>query len=92
MDKPLKLKKAHLVYFVVKDSPKARDYRFGYKRTPEEALKYRVGQWFRSSKDNKLHRKFFRAFDTREEAEALMSKFNKELMENCPWNHYEIVK
>ena len=89
----LKLKKAHLVYFVVKDSPKAMDYRFGYQRTPESALKFRVGQWLRSSKDNKLHRRMFgRGYDTREEAEALMSKYNKELMESCPWNHYEVVK
>ena len=45
----MKLKKAHLVYFVQKDSPKRMDYRFNYERTPESALKYRLGQWIRGS-------------------------------------------
>lgn len=40
----MKLKKAHLVYFVQKDSPKRMDYRFNYEHTPESALKYRLGQ------------------------------------------------
>lgn len=88
----LKLKKAPLVYFVMKDSPKARDYRFGYQRTPESALKYHIGQW-RRGHDDKLHRYMFsKGYDTREEAEALASKYNKELIETHTWNHYEVVK
>lgn len=90
----IKLKKAHLVYFVQKDSPRRMDYRFNYQRTPESALKYRIGQWV--SKDyytDKLVKKIYsKGYDTREEAEAVMSKYNKELMKNCPWNHYEIAK
>lgn len=93
MDSILKLKKAPLVYFVCKDRPLRMDYRFGYKRTPESELKYRVGQWWRSSNSGKLVRHMRPlAYDTREEAEAVMSKYNKELMENCPWEHYEIAK
>ena len=88
----LKLKKAPLIYFVVKDSPKRMDYKFGYKPTPESALKYHIGQWQRGH-DDKLHRYMFtKGYDTREEAEALMSKYNKELMESFPWKHYEVVK
>lgn len=40
----MKLKKAHLVYFVQKESPKRMDYRFGYQRTPEFALLFQLGQ------------------------------------------------
>lgn len=86
----LKLKKAHRVYFVQKDSPKRMDYRFNYERTPESALKFHVGQWVR--KDHKLVKRIFsKRYDTREEAEAVVSKYNKDLMESCPWNHYEVV-
>lgn len=41
----MKLKKAERVYFVQKDTPKRMDYRFGYNRTPESALKYHLAQW-----------------------------------------------
>ena len=90
----LKLKKAHLVYFVIKDSPKRMDYRFGYKRTPESELKFRIGQWRCTDYyTNKLVRHIFpKGYDTREEAEALASKYNEELLKTCPWEHYEVVK
>ena len=38
----MKLKKAPHVYFVQKDTPRRRDYRFGYEHTPKSALKYRL--------------------------------------------------
>ena len=88
----MKLKKAHLVYFVQKDSPKLMDYRFNYERTPESALKYRLGQWIRSSNGKLKKRIFMKGYDTRKEAEALMSKYNEELVKNCYWNKYEVVK
>lgn len=88
----MKLKKAHLVYFVQKDSPLRMDYRFNYERTPESALKYRIGQWWRGD-NGKLKKHFFvKRYDTREEAEALASKYNEELVKNCPWKKYEIAK
>ena len=88
----MKLKKAHLVYFVQKDSPLRMDYRFNYERTPESALKYRIGQWWRGD-NGKLVKHFFpKRYDTREEAEALASKYNEELVKSCPWNKYEIAK
>ena len=88
----MKLKKAHLVYFVQKDSPKRMDYRFNYERTPESALKYRIGQWIRGEND-KLQKKIYsKGYDTREEAQALVDKYNEQLMKSCPWNKYEIVK
>ena len=90
--KQMKLKKAHLVYFVQKDSPKLMDYRFNYERTPESALKYRLGQWIRSSNGKLKKRIFMEGYDTRKEAEALMSKYNEELVKNCYWNKYEVVK
>ena len=90
--KQMKLKKAHLVYFVQKDSPKLMDYRFNYERTPESALKYRLGQWIRSSNGKLKKRIFMKGYDTRKEAEALMSKYNEELVKNCYWNKYEVVK
>ena len=31
-------------------------------------------------------------YDTRKEAETLMSKYNEELVKNCYWNKYEVVK
>ena len=91
----MKLKKAHLVYFVQKDSPKRMDYRFGYNRTPESALKYHLAQWVSPSfyTTKKLVKKIYpKAYDTREEVEAIASKFNEDLLRNCPWEHYEIVK
>lgn len=88
----MKLKKAHLVYFVQKDSPKQMDYRFNYERTPESALKYRIGQWIRGDNDKLKKRIFSKGYDTREEAEALVSKYNEELMKSCPWNKYEVIK
>ena len=88
----MKLKKAHLVYFVQKDSPLRMDYRFNYERTPESALKFRIGQWWRGD-NGKLVKHFFpKRYDTREEAEALASKYNEELVKSCPWNKYEIAK
>jgi len=88
----LKLKKAHLVYFVIKDSPKRMDYRFGYKRTPESELKFRIGQWWRGHNGKLKRHMFTKGYDTREEAEALASKYNEELLKTCPWEHYEVVK
>ena len=88
----MKLKKAHLVYFVQKDSPKRMDYRFNYERTPESALKYRLGQWIRGSNGKLKKRIFIEGYDTRKEAEVLMSKYNEELVKNCYWNKYEVVK
>ena len=87
----MKLKKAHLVYFVQKESPKQMDYRFGYKRTPELKLLFQLGQWIRGS-NGKLKKRFLGGFKTRAEAEALMSKYNEELVRDCPWNKYEEVK
>ena len=87
----MKLKKAHLVYFVQKESPKQMDYRFGYKRTPESALLFQLGQWIRGS-NGKLKKRFLGGFKTRKEAEALMSKYNEELVKICPWEHYEEAK
>ena len=69
----MKLKKAHLVYFVQKDSPLRMDYRFNYQRTPESALKYRIGQWIRGSNGKLKKRIFMKGYDTREEAAATMS-------------------
>ena len=90
----MKLKKAHLVYFVQKDTPRHMDYRFGYKPTPESALKYHLAQWI--SKDyysKKLVKKIYpKGYDTREEAEAIASKYNEELVKSCPWEHYEEAK
>jgi hypothetical protein len=90
----VKLKKAHLVYFVQKDTPRRMDYRFNYERTPESALKYRIGQWVSHDYySNRLVKKIFpKGYDTREEAEAVMSEYNRQLMESCPWAHYEITK
>ena len=88
----MKLKKAHLVYFVQKDSPKRMDYRFNYERTPESALKYHLGQWIRDSNGKLKKRIFMKGYDTRKEAEALMSKYNEELVKKCHWNKYEAVK
>ena len=88
----MKLKKAHLVYFVQKESPKRMDYRFGYQRTPESALKYRIGQWIRGSNGKLKKRIFMKGYDTREEAWAFASRYNEELIRDCPWEHYEIVK
>lgn len=92
MDKPLKLKKAPNVYFVQKDTPKRMDYRFNYERTPESALKYRVAQWWRGDNGKLKKHIFMKRYDTREEAEAIASKFNEELVKSCPWNKYEVVK
>lgn len=90
----MKLKKAHLVYFVQKDTPRHMDYRFGYKPTPESALKYHLAQWI--SKDyysKKLVKKIYpKGYDTHEEAEAIASKYNEELVKSCPWEHYEEAK
>lgn len=90
----MKLKKAHRVYFVQKDTPRRMDYRFGYKRTPESALKYHLAQWI--SKDyysRKLVKKIYpKEYDTREEVEAIASKYNEELVQSCPWEHYEEAK
>ena len=90
----MKLKKAHLVYFFQKDTPRRMDYRFGYGPTPPEALKYHLAQWI--SKDyysTRLYKKIYpKAYDTREEVEAIASKFNEELVKSCPWEKYEIVK
>lgn len=90
----MKLKKAHLVYFVQKDSPKRMDYRFGYERTPESALKYHLAQWIcKDYYSSKLVKKIYpKAYDTREEVEAIASKYNEELMKSCPWEHYEEAK
>ena len=88
----MKLKKAHLVYFVQKDSPKRMDYRFNYERTPESTLKYHLGQWIRGSNGKLKKRIFMKGYDTCKEAEALMSKYNEELVKNCYWNKYEVVK
>ena len=88
----MKLKKAHLVYFVQKDSPLRMDYRFGYQRTPESALKYRIGQWWRGDNGKLKKHIFSKGYDTRAEAEALASKYNEELMKSCPWNKYEVTK
>ena len=90
----MKLKKAHLVYFVQKDTPRRRDYRFGYERTPKSALKYHLAQWIsKDSYSSKLFKKIYpKAYDTREAVEAIASKFNEELIKSCPWEKYEIVK
>ena len=88
----MKLKKAPHVYFVQKDTPLRMDYRFNYQRTPESALKYRVAQWWRGDNGRLKKHIFSKGYDTREEAEAIVSKFNEELVKSCPWNHYEVVK
>lgn len=88
----MKLKKAPHVYFVQKDTPLRMDYRFNYKRTPESALKYRLAQWIRGENGKLKKRIFAKGYDTREEVEAIASKFNEELVKSCPWEHYEIVK
>lgn len=68
------------------------DYRFGYERTPESALKFRIGQWV-MGKNNKLVKRIFaKGYDTREAAWEIASKYNEELVKGCPWNHYEIAK
>ena len=88
-----KLKKAHLVYFVQKDSPKAMDYRFDYQRTPEAALKFRIGQWWRNPDTGKLVKHMLtKGYDTREEAEALVDKYNEDLIKACPWRKFEKAK
>ena len=88
----MKLKKAPLVYFVQKDTPKRMDYRFNYQRTPESALKYHLAQW-RRDENGKLRKYIFvKGYDTREEAEALASKYNEELVKNYPWKEYKIAK
>ena len=87
----MKLKKAYLVYFVQKESPKRMDYRFNYQRTPESALRFQLGQWIRGS-NGKLKKRFLGSFKTRPEAEALASRYNEELVKSCPWNKYEIIK
>ena len=90
----MKLKKAHLVYFVQKDTPRKMDYRFGYKRTPESALKYHVAQWvLKAFYSSKLVKKIYsKEYDTREEAEAVASRYNEELVKSCPWEKYEEIK
>ena len=90
----MKLKKAERVYFVQKDAPKKMDYRFGYKRTPEFALKYHLAQWLpKDGYSSKLVKRIFaKEYDTREEVEAIASKFNEELVKACPWMHYEEAK
>ena len=81
----MKLRKAANVYFVLKDSPKKMDYRFGYSRTPESELKFRIGQWWRGH-DNKLHRHMFsKRYDTRDEAQKLVDQYNADLIASCPW-------
>lgn len=88
----MKLRKGPHVYFVVKDSPKRMDYRFNYERTPESALKYRIGQWWRGH-DDKLHRHMFsKGYDTREEAQALVDQYNEQLIKSCPWLKDRLVK
>ena len=57
-EKQMKLKKAHLVYFVQKDTPLRMDYRFNYECTPESALKYRLAQWIRGD-NGKLKKRIF---------------------------------
>lgn len=90
--KPFKLKKAPLVYFVIQDTPKRMDYRFNYERTPESALKFRLGQWFTNSSTGKLARHIFPyGYNTREEAEAKMSEYNRKLYETCTYPKYEIA-
>lgn len=87
----MKLKKAHLVYFVQKDSPKRMDYRFNFQRTPESALKFRVAQWIRGN-NGRLEKKIYsKGYDTREEAEAIVSKFNAQLVKSFPCD-YEATK
>ena len=88
----MKLKKAHRVYFVQKDSPRRMDYRFGYERTPESALKYHVAQWWRGDNGRLKKYIFSKGYDTRKEAEVLVSKYNEELVKSCPWEHYEVAK
>ena len=87
----MKLKKAHLVYFVQKDSPKCMDYRFNYERTPEFALKYHLGQWIRGANGKLKKRIFVKDYDTHEEVEAIASKYNEELVKAFPWEKYEII-
>lgn len=87
--KPFKLKKASLVYFVAKETVKRMDYRFNYERTPESAIKYQLGQWLRDY-DGKLKRHIFpKRYDTRAEAEAIMSKYNRELFEKFKFQGFE---
>ena len=88
----MKLKKAHFVYFVQKDTPKHMDYRFNYQRTPEPALKYHVAQWLRGGNGKLKKHIFSKGYDTREEAEALVSKYNDDLVKNSPWAHFEVAK
>ena len=88
----VKLKKAYLVYFVQKDTPKRMDYRFNYERTPESALKYHLAQWIRGENGKLKKRIFLKGYDTREEVEAIASKYNEELLKTCPWEHYEVAK
>ncbi len=88
----MKLKKAYLVYFVQKDSPKRMDYRFNYERTPESALKYHIGQWWRGDNGKLKKHIFYKGYDTRKEAEALVSKYNEQLVKNCPSGKYEEAK
>ena len=90
----MKLKKAERVYFVQKDTPKRMDYRFGYNRTPDSALKYHLAQWLpKDGYSSKLVKRIFaKEYDTREEVEAIASKFNEELVKSCLWMHYEEAK
>ena len=90
----MKLKKAERVYFVQKDAPKKMDYRFGYKRTPESALKYHLAQWLpKDGYGSKLVKRICaKEYDTREEVEAISSPYNEELVKACPWIHYEEAK
>ena len=89
--KPFKLKKAHLVYFVIKETTKRMDYRFNYERTPESAIKYQLGQWHRDY-DGKLKRHIFpHRYDSRIEAEAIMSKYNRELFEKIKYQGFELA-
>ena len=72
------------VYFVRKETLKKSDYRFNYRRTPESALHYYVGQYIEverrigmsySSRFVKTFKKMF-TYKTRAEAEEACKQLN----------------
>lgn len=68
-------------YFTRKDTKCRMDYRFGYKPTPDEACKWRIFQWWRKPDSRPglvAHVCGCYGYSTKEEAEAVVKKFNDE--------------
>ena len=73
-------------YFTRKDTKRRMDYRFNYGPTPDEACKWRIYQWWRRPDGRPglvAHICGWKAYDTKEEAEAAVQRYNDERRAAC---------